>query len=153
MRTTARDALSDRAIWILVGTVSLCVLLIIVIVNLHDKEKPESPQAVAAAAFNQLFSVKEWKPGMGSKPFMYHPAGFNQLFSAKEWKPGMGSKPFMYHPAGLNQPVWRPLSPGAGLPTPMMGTGSQISPRVPGGITSRPGGTNGGWKPFGRVQP
>ena len=128
MRTTARDALSDRAIWILVGTVFFCVLLIIVIVNIHDKEKPGSPQAVAAAAFNQLFSVKEWKPGMGSKPFMYHPAGFNQ-------------------------PVWRPLSKRVPNQNQMMGSAPQISPPVSGGMLNRPPGTSGGWKPFGAGQP
>ena len=89
MRIAAKDALSDRTIWMLVGAVFLCVLLIIVIVILHDREKPKSPQAVAAAAFNQLFTTKEWKPGMGPKPFMYHPAGFHQ-------------------------PVWQPLPQRAG---------------------------------------
>lgn len=128
MRTTARDALSDRAIWILVGTVFLCVLLIIVIVNLHDKEKPESPQAVAAAAFNQLFSVNEWKPGMGAKPFMYHPAGFKQ-------------------------PVWRPLPQPAGMPTRMTGSGLQTSPPGAGGMLNSPPGTNGGWTTLGKRQP
>ena len=98
MRITAKDALSDRTIWMMVGAVFLSVLLIIVIVMLHDREKPESPQAVAAAAFNQLFPVKEWKPGMGAKPFMYHPAG-------------------------INQPVWQPLPPRSVPPGQMMGTG------------------------------
>ena len=98
MRITAKDALSDRTIWMMVGAVFLSVLLIIVIVMLHDREKPESPQAVAAAAFNQLFPVKEWKPGMGAKPFMYHPAG-------------------------INQPVWQQLPQRSGLSGQMTGTG------------------------------
>ncbi len=98
MCIASKDALSDRTIWMLVGAVFLCVLQIIVVVSLHDREKPESPQAVAAAAFNQLFPVKEWKPGMGSQPFMYHPAEFNQ-------------------------PVWHPLPQRAGPSAQMMGTG------------------------------
>ncbi|NVM57906.1 MAG: hypothetical protein HWN51_07290, partial [Desulfobacterales bacterium] len=59
--------------------VFLCVLLVLIAVFNHDKEKPQSPQALVAAAFGDTFRVKEWKPGMGPKPFMYHPAGFNSL--------------------------------------------------------------------------
>lgn len=87
---------SDRTVWFLVGAVFLCVLLVLISVFKHDREKPQSPQALAAAAFNQTFTVKEWKPGMGPKPFMYHPAGFNSLawrplppqpVSGLQWKP------------------------------------------------------------------
>ena len=102
MVKTARDALSDRAIWFLIALVILGVLLVLIVVVKHDEKKPQSPQALVAAAFNQVFPIQEWKPGMGKKPFIYHPAAF-------EWKPGMGKKPLMYHPAGLNQLVWRPL--------------------------------------------
>ena len=83
MVRAARDALSDRAIWFLVGSVVLCVLLVLVIVLKHDEEKPKSPQALAVAAFGQMFNVQEWKPGMGKQPFMYHPAGFDSLV----WRP------------------------------------------------------------------
>ena len=75
----------DRTIWFLVGAVSLCVLLVLVVVFNHDRAKPRSPQGLVAAAFNtvNMFSVKEWRPGMGPKPFMYHPAGVNSL----AWRP------------------------------------------------------------------
>ena len=79
----AINALSNRTVWLLVGVVFACVLLVLVTVFNHDMEKPKSPQAVAAAGFNQLLSTREWKPGMGPKPFMYHPAGFDRLI----WKP------------------------------------------------------------------
>jgi hypothetical protein len=74
---------SDRTIWFLVGAVFLCVILVLIAVFNHDREKPKSPQALAAAAFNQALTVKEWKPGMGPKPFMYHPAGLNSM----AWRP------------------------------------------------------------------
>jgi len=74
---------NDQAIWLLVGTVFLCVLLVLIAVFNHDKEKPRSPHALVATAFDQALTVKEWKPGMGPKPFMYHPAGFNSL----DWRP------------------------------------------------------------------
>ena len=75
--------LSNKTIWGLVGVVFACVCLVLVIVFTHDMEKPKSPQAAVAAAFNQMFSVNEWKPGMGQTPLMYHPAGFDRLI----WKP------------------------------------------------------------------
>ena len=77
------NALSNRTVWILVGAVFACVVLVLLIVFNHDKEKPKSPQAAVAAAFTQMFSVNEWKQGMGPTPFMYHPAGFDRLV----WKP------------------------------------------------------------------
>ena len=83
MGRAARDAPSDRGTWLMIGVVFLCVLLVLIIVSIHQKEKPESPQALAAAAINQILPLKEWKPGMGKKPFMYHPAGFNRLV----WRP------------------------------------------------------------------
>ena len=83
MRRAARDALSDRAIWFLVGGVIFCVFLILVLVFHHEKDKPNSPQALVVAGFNHLFDIKEWKSGMGKKPFMYHPAGFDRMV----WRP------------------------------------------------------------------
>ena len=77
------NTLSDRAIWFLVGSVFFCVLLVLVIVFSHNREKPESPQALVAAAFNQVFPIQEWKPGMGKQPFMYHPVGFKGMV----WRP------------------------------------------------------------------
>ena len=83
MVRAAKDSLSDRTIWFLVGLVMLCVLLVLIVVFKHEEEKPKSPQALAAAALNQIFNVQEWKPGMGKRPVMYHPAGFDRLV----WKP------------------------------------------------------------------
>ena len=83
MRIAASEALSDRSIWFLVGSVFVCVLIVLIIVFKHDKEKPKSPQALVAAGFNQMFPVKEWKAGMGKKPFMYHPAALDKLV----WQP------------------------------------------------------------------
>ena len=59
MRTAARNPLSDRTIWLLVGMVFVCVLLVLIIVFHHDREKPKSPQALAVTAINQIFPVKE----------------------------------------------------------------------------------------------
>ena len=83
MVRAAKDALSDRTIFFLIGLVVLCVLLVLMIVFKHEEEKPKSPQALAAAAINQIFNVQEWKPGMGTQPFMYHPAGLDRPV----WKP------------------------------------------------------------------
>jgi hypothetical protein len=79
----AINSLSERTIWLLVSVVFACVMLILLIVFTHDMEKPKSPQAAVAAGFNQMFSAGEWKPGMGPKPLLYHPAGFDRLI----WKP------------------------------------------------------------------
>jgi hypothetical protein len=120
MVRTARDALSDRTTWLMVGVVFLCVLLVLIIVSIHDKEKPESPQALVAKAINQMVPLKEWKPGMGKKPFMYHPAGFNALV----WRP------LPLRPVQLGQQL------GSGpLPSPQ-GSGSplNIAPMGPGGV-------------------
>ena len=120
MGRAARDALSDRATWLMAGVVLLCVLLVLIIVSIHDKEKPESPQALVAKAINQIVALKEWKPGMGKKPFMYHPAGFSALV----WRPlplrpvqlgrqlGPGPRP---SPQGSGSPLNSvPMTPGSG---------------------------------------
>ena len=114
MVRASKDALSDRAIWFLVGLVVLCVLLVLIIVFKHDEEKPKSPQALAAAAVNQLFAVQEWKPGMGKQPLMYHPAGFDRLV----WKPlPMGAaNPQPQNPVQRGPLNWRSMNPGGVQP-------------------------------------
>ena len=110
----------DQTVWVLVGAVFLSVLLVLITVFNHDKEKPKSPQALVAAAFSNVntFNVKEWKPGMGSRPFMYHPAGFNSLV----WRPlpprtGFGGRTAIPSPAGSfgNTPLYprgpQPIQP------------------------------------------
>jgi hypothetical protein len=119
MGRAARDALSDRGTWLMVGVVFLCVLLVLIIVSIHDREKPESPQALVAKAINQIVPLNEWKPGMGKKPFMYHPAGFNALV----WRP------LPLRPVQLGQqlgPGARPLPQGSGIPL-------NSAPMAPGG--------------------
>ena len=61
----------------------ILVLVILVIVFSHEREKPHSPEEFVATAFNQMFPAREWKPGMGPQPFVYHPAGLNRLV----WQP------------------------------------------------------------------
>ncbi len=79
----SEDPIIHRTAWVPIGIVFVCILLVLVIVFNHDKEKPRSPQEAVAAAFSQIFSPNEWQPGMGQKPLMYHPAGFQSL----TWKP------------------------------------------------------------------
>ncbi|GFK92296.1 magnetosome protein mamI-3 [Fundidesulfovibrio magnetotacticus] len=51
--------------------------------------KPQSPQAMVAAAVSDWFSPapREWQPGMGPQPLIYHPAAQQQLV----WEPLPGS--------------------------------------------------------------
>lgn len=91
-------ALSNQTTWFLLGIVFICIVICVYVVFTHDKVKPDSPQSLVATAFNQLFTIQEWKPGMGTKPFLYHPAAFNE-------------------------PAWKPLPPGILNPTdPVPGT-------------------------------
>ncbi len=108
-----KELLSDRVILLSAVAVFVVVLVILAAVFSHEKEKPKSPQHLVAAAFNQALPVREWKPGMGAQPFMYHPAAFNPV--VQEWRPGMGTQPFVYHPAAAGQPTWKPLPPRTGL--------------------------------------
>lgn len=74
----------DRAVWFLIGCVFCCVLLVLLAVFSHEKNKAQSPQALLAAVFgNGAPVVQEWQPGMGPKPFMYHPAAARGLV----WRP------------------------------------------------------------------
>ncbi|CAM2057522.1 Magnetosome protein MamI-3 [Desulfovibrionales bacterium] len=61
------------------------VLLVLSVVLANGYSKPQSPQAMVAAAIN------------------------GDLFTPREWKPGMGPQPFIYHPAVARKPVWQPL--------------------------------------------
>ncbi|MBF0451855.1 MAG: hypothetical protein HQK75_14215 [Candidatus Magnetomorum sp.] len=77
---------NDYQAWLLLALVFIIVAGIVLTVFSHDKIKPQSPQELVATAFNQILTTKEWKPGMGQQPLMYHPAA--------------------YQP-----PVWHPLPP------------------------------------------
>ncbi|MEI6126267.1 MAG: hypothetical protein WCQ99_06890 [Pseudomonadota bacterium] len=110
-----KQPLNDSAAWILLGCVFLVVVTIILAVFNHEKQKPDSPQAVAAAAFNRIIATQEWKPGMGPQPLIYHPAAATQPV----WQPlpprsgqmqqGAVPQPFMNRQATGGQPAWQPL--------------------------------------------
>jgi hypothetical protein len=74
-----KELVNDRVVIISATVVFVVVLVVLVAVFNHEKKKPNSPQDLVAAAFNQTLSVQEWKPGMGNQPFVYHPAGVNRL--------------------------------------------------------------------------
>ncbi len=73
---------NEKAAWLLIAAVFITLIVILVMVYSHDKEKPKSPHALVAAGFNQLFPVQEWAPGMGKQPLVYHPAAA----VGHEWK-------------------------------------------------------------------
>ncbi|MBF0376898.1 MAG: hypothetical protein HQK72_05400 [Desulfamplus sp.] len=81
--------MGEPSMWAIIGTVFLCVVIILMIVYNREKEKPDSPQAYVAAKFSQLFNIQEWKPGMGTQPLLYHPAAFNAPVqnNSTVWKP------------------------------------------------------------------
>lgn len=114
MVRATKGALSDRTVWLLVGLVVLCVLIVLTVVFKHEEVKPKSPQALAAAAFNQIFAVQEWKPGMGPQPLMYHPAGFDTL----TWRalPTGRATPQPQNPIQGGPLNWRPMTQGGMQP-------------------------------------
>jgi len=75
---------SNVYVWIL-GVFAVLVLIVVVVLS-NAKKKPQSPQALVAAALTRPIVA----PGL-------------------EWKPGMGPQPLIYHPAALTQPSWQPL--------------------------------------------
>jgi hypothetical protein len=68
--------LSEKAVWLWIAVVFICVVGILASLYKHEKAKPNSPHALVAAGFSQLLGVREWRPGMGTQPLMYHPAAF-----------------------------------------------------------------------------
>lgn len=76
----------ERTVWVFVGIVSVVIIGVLLAVMDHAIEKPTSPQALVAAAFNlPPLTAKEWKPGQGPQPLIYHPAGFQT--TANTWNP------------------------------------------------------------------
>ncbi|MBF0100848.1 MAG: hypothetical protein HQK77_08075 [Desulfobacterales bacterium] len=61
-------------VWIWILVVFLAVLGILLAIYNQERIKPTSPHALVATAFNQMFTTKEWKPGLGPQPLIYHPA-------------------------------------------------------------------------------
>ena len=90
MREKLKKEPGEGTVWMLIVIAFLILSGTLVIVFYHDKSKPQSPNALVAAGFTQMFTVKEWAPGIP------------------------GPQPLMYHPAGIQQPVWRqiPAMPG-----------------------------------------
>ncbi|MBF0119413.1 MAG: hypothetical protein HQK79_11300 [Desulfobacterales bacterium] len=82
-KNKTKKPLTEGKVWILVCLVFLGLLAVLIIIANHEKTKPHSPQALVAAGLNQMFTIKEWQPGMGNKPFIYHPAGANM----PNWQP------------------------------------------------------------------
>jgi hypothetical protein len=83
MSPNDRNPLSERAIWIRIAIVFVCVLGVLIAIYIHEQTKPDSPHVLVAAAFNQMIIAQEWQPGMGPKPLVYHPATAN----SPAWKP------------------------------------------------------------------
>jgi hypothetical protein len=95
--------LSEKAIWLWIGIVFICVVGILIGIYKHEKAKPNSPHALVAAGFNQLLGVGEWQPGMGAQPLLYHPAAFTRTPLPWQNPPPL---PPPVTPDGL---TWRPL--------------------------------------------
>ena len=84
MQGKVKKPLADLTIWLLIGCVFLGLAAILTGMLIHEKEKPQSPQATVVAAFNRTFTTMGQKTG--------------------EWKP----LPFK-NTIGFNDPVWQPL--------------------------------------------
>ncbi len=80
---TLKKQLGDQAGWLWIIGVFVCLIFILVIIYSHDREKPQSPHALVAAGFKQMFPIQEWAPGKGKQPLVYHPAAAIR----REWEP------------------------------------------------------------------
>ena len=101
-------ALSNQTVWFLVFIVFVSIMISVYVVFTHDKVKPNSPQSLVATAFNQLLSIQEWKPGLGPKPFLYHPAAFEEPV----WMPlpkGLFNPEIITSGKQLTSQKWQPL--------------------------------------------
>jgi len=125
MLNRLNKSLTNSQLLLCIGAVFVAVFLVVAFVLTNAKAKPQSPQAMVAAALSGLLS----NPNLG-----------------REWQPGMGPKPFLYHPAALTQPAWQPL--------PDMGVAAQpVQPARP--MTALPAQPVGpgealprGWQPM-----
>ncbi len=117
---------SNTQVFLAIGAVLVVVMLVLVFVLGRARTKPQSPQAMVAAALTDLFSS---------------PISPNGL----EWQPGMGQQPLIYHPAAVERPVWRPLpdaSPAAPTPAPVQPQAAAWGGQ--GGWTALPGAAGAG---------
>lgn len=78
--------ITDRNVYVYIVGVFFVLAIIVAFVLSRATSKPQSPQALAAAALTGRIVT----PNL-------------------EWKPGQGPQPLIYHPAALSQPAWRPL--------------------------------------------
>ena len=95
--------------WPMIICVTMIVIMIVYSVLYHAKDKPDTPQALAAAAFKQVQGIQEWGPGMGPQPLISKPVAFNPIPEILEWRPGLGAQPLISKPADLEKPVWKTL--------------------------------------------
>ncbi|MBF0515251.1 MAG: hypothetical protein HQK81_14485 [Desulfovibrionaceae bacterium] len=112
MLNRLNKSLTNSQLFLCIGAVFVAVFLVLAFVLSNAKAKPQSPQAMVAAALSGLLS----NPNLG-----------------REWQPGMGPKPFLYHPAALTQPAWQPLPQAANAPA----GAAQPGLAQPGGETAR----------------
>lgn len=138
------DLVSDRMVVFLTIVVMTLVVLMVTLVVKNALKKPPSPQAMIAAA------IKEWAPGQGPQPFMYHPAAQTQVLAG--------------NPAQPAQPDWRRLplagpmtaamtagvpAPWAALPSPGTGPGTGSGS----GLSPAAGQGTPAWSPLSGGQP
>jgi hypothetical protein len=83
MENELRELHPEWASWFAVGVVLCCVCIVLLVVFRHDKGKDSRASALTAAALSQSLGVREWKPGMGQRPLIYHPAGLQSPL----WQP------------------------------------------------------------------
>ena len=83
-----KQPLTELTIWLLVGSVFLGLFSILTGMLMHEKKKPQSPQAVVVGAFNRVFTARAQKTGV--------------------WK----TLPFQ-NTVGFNNPDWQALPTGA----------------------------------------
>lgn len=121
--------MSNRNVIILIGAVMAVVFLMVFVVLSKAKQKPQSPQAMVAAALNSFFTTQEWQPGMGPQPFLYHPAAQNQ----PAWQPLPGQAQALA-PVATPMQVWpAPVAaPAQAFGQPLGQTPSQVFGQPPG---------------------
>ena len=142
------DLVSDRMVVFLTIVVMTLVVLMVTLVVKNALKKPPSPQAMIAAA------IKEWAPGQGPQPFMYHPAAQTQALAG--------------NPAQPAQPDWRRLpqagpvtaavtagvpAPWAALPSPGSGPGTGPGTGPGSGLSPAAGQGTPAWNPLPGGQP
>ncbi len=68
--------------WLTISFVIFVICVMVFAVLNHAKDKPDTPQAMMAAALQQIRGIPEWKTGSGSQPLLSRPAAFR----VRAWK-------------------------------------------------------------------